>query len=310
MIATRSKTSLLAFVLVCASANARAADSPDTRDAAQLFRAGQAAYDHGDHEAAARAFEEAYRRAPRAAAAYNAGRAWQAAHSPARAADAYALALRDDASASDLRPEQRVHAQSSLEALRREVAEITVSEPSGARLDVGPVEARTIPATIYLPPGRHTLRVSSGEGEAFHEVVVTAGERRALTFPSVVAPAPPPVAAPDLAVRAVTPPPPPVSSGVRDPWAWITGGVAVAAGAGAAVLGLRFLDSKNNFEDSGFTDRGAHDDAIRLRAATNAAIGTAVIFAAISTWRFLRHPAPALQTWTASAPGALVGGSF
>jgi hypothetical protein len=48
-------------------------------EAASLFRAGTAAYERGAFRAAAVAFEDAHRRAPRAATMYNVGLAWQAA---------------------------------------------------------------------------------------------------------------------------------------------------------------------------------------------------------------------------------------
>jgi hypothetical protein len=100
-------------------------------------------------------------------------------------------------------------------------------------------------------------------------------------------------------------PPPPGPSGARDPWAWITGGLAIAAGASAAVLALRFSDKNDAYAASGYMDRELHDDALRLRTYTNVAIGTAAVFAAISAWRFLRHPS---ESRVAVAGGALLVG--
>src|SRR5262249_47150270 len=82
---------LLALLLRCW--RARAQDEDRTLAMAR-FRAASEAYGRGEYAAAARAFEESYRLVPRAAAVYNAARAWQAAGERARAADDYEAALK------------------------------------------------------------------------------------------------------------------------------------------------------------------------------------------------------------------------
>src|SRR5262245_28540195 len=80
--------------------------SPNERAAEGLFRVGDAAYSKHDYRAAAQAYEEAYRQAPRGAASYSAGLAWDAAGERGRAFDAFVLAL----GTSDLEPRLRTAA--------------------------------------------------------------------------------------------------------------------------------------------------------------------------------------------------------
>ena len=78
---------LILVFIVCLSLTGvtrRAAADGDTTRAARLFRAASDAYARHDFREAAVQFESAYRTAPRGAAIYNAGLAWEAAGDFAR----------------------------------------------------------------------------------------------------------------------------------------------------------------------------------------------------------------------------------
>src|SRR5262245_59201878 len=82
-----------AAIALAISTAAPRAHADDDATAAQFFKAGMAAHSRHEYRAAALAFEEAFRRAPRGPTIYNAGIMWEAAKEPARAADDYARAV-------------------------------------------------------------------------------------------------------------------------------------------------------------------------------------------------------------------------
>src|SRR5262245_28868576 len=100
--------------------------SADQR-ASALFQKGAAAYSRGDFRAAADAFEGAYRLVPAAAAAYNAGIAWQEGGDRPRAAEAYERAL----GAKDLDPTQGEDAKKRLAKLANELGRIRIKASGG-----------------------------------------------------------------------------------------------------------------------------------------------------------------------------------
>ena len=67
----------ITLLLATAARPVAAQSATNDREASEFFRAGEAAYGRADFAAAARAFEEAHRRAPHAATLYNAGLAWE-----------------------------------------------------------------------------------------------------------------------------------------------------------------------------------------------------------------------------------------
>ena len=142
------------------------ADDPKV-EAAKSFLAGSQAYARGDFRAAARAFDEAYRVAPRAPAVYNAGLSWEGAGELLRAADDYTQALE----ASDLGTAERADATGRLRALERTLARITVSSPPGTRLTLDDVDEPAWRTTFHVEPGRHTLRAVLPGGKEQNRVI-------------------------------------------------------------------------------------------------------------------------------------------
>src|SRR5688572_28065354 len=125
-----ARTSVLCVVLL--GATAAHAQTPPTEATAEsdgrfkalavsTFADGQVAFARGDFVAAGRAFEASHRHVPRAAAIYNAARAWDAAGDKARAADAFAIAL----DRTDLRGAEAAEASTRLRALDAELGIVT-----------------------------------------------------------------------------------------------------------------------------------------------------------------------------------------
>jgi hypothetical protein len=239
---------------------ARAGES----EAGEAFKAGAAAYAKNDFRAAAAAFERAYRAAPRGAAIYNAGLAWEAAGESARAADAYTAAL----SGGDLGATQTSDARARVAAMEKTLGRVEVTAPAGATVSLGHVEGAAAPVTVHVSAGPHDATVRFSDGTT---------SKRAFT---AVAGVSVPVAfeAPKASLAQDVPPPaavaPPGESSSGPPgsrkligFAALGGGV-IASGV-AIALGVAALSAKSEFDDSGHHDQDAHDRAASLRTMTN-----------------------------------------
>jgi hypothetical protein len=272
-----------ACTMACALAPRFACAEGAVEQAARSFRAGAEAYARGDFTTAARAFEAAYRMAPRAAAAYNAGLAWQGAGDPARAADDYATVV----GAHDEGGARRDDAAARLKALESKLARLVVTGPPGTHVSVDGAPEALVPLTGHLAPGRHAVRASfvdaRSESRAFD---ASAGEEVELRLPDPPA-APAPVAAappPAREVAAAAPAdrwtlqaerPPDGGASLRRTAAWVAlGGAVVAAGA-AVVFYEQGLSARDQFAGTGQTDASLRDQATTLRTLTQISWGVA-----------------------------------
>jgi hypothetical protein len=263
-------TALAATLAPCA---ARADDA--RAQAARSFQAGSDAYQRKDFRGAGRAFDDAYRIAPRGAAAYNGGLAWESAGERMHAADDYTLALE----ASDLGAAERADATGRLRALERTLGRLSLTSPSGTRLVLDDVDLPGSSPSVHLEPGKHALRVEypGGSGES-RTVLVRAGAEQSVKLgtASEEEPAPPPpVDAPsEPAVREHKSTPPPrresaaaPSSPDRTP-VWIALGGAVVVSGVAIALYERGLTVRNEFVNGGSIDPTLRSQATAYRAAT------------------------------------------
>jgi tetratricopeptide (TPR) repeat protein len=251
-----------------------------TEDAAQLFRAGQAAYERGDYRAAAQAFEQAHAIVPRGPAAFSAARSWDHGNELARAAQAYELCLTFD----DLASTERETAEARLAALRSELARIEVTAPAGAKLSVAHVRQRPIPFTVYLAPGDYYLEAEDDAGKRGQWIKAAKGETKKL---SLEAPPPPVTRAPKPRAKpkpkAVSPPR--ASEPEREStssstavWGWAALGMAAVSTGVGIYLGATGLAARDRFDDDGKRDADEHDVAVRNRLWANVAFGAALAF--------------------------------
>jgi hypothetical protein len=258
----------LAILLAAASALIAGpvrADEQEVAVAAETFRAGEAAYERGDFEAAARSFEVSHRLAPHAVAIFNAGLAWEAAEKLERAADAFNLAL----SLGGLDETRQADAKTHLDALSSKLGRALLAAPEGTLIWLAHAERASTPITVYLTPGEHPLKVLFADGSSDNTTVqIEAGKEVSL---QLSAPAPKPKATPG----PVEPKPDTsVDAPASDGTALIVGGavtlsIGVLAGVAAIGMGVAALDARDEFEASGNTDANAHDQADTLRTATN-----------------------------------------
>ncbi len=142
-----------------ASGSARADESTD--QAARLFRAGTESYARHDFRGAARQFESAYHIAPRGAAIYDAGLAWEQAGELPRAADDFASAIGN----GDTSSQQRSDATARLKALEARLARLVVTGPADAHVTVDDGSESSLPLGVHLAPGTHALFVKYTGGQ-------------------------------------------------------------------------------------------------------------------------------------------------
>jgi hypothetical protein len=146
-------------LVTVASGSARADGS--TEQAARLFKAGTELYARHDFREAARQFESAYRIAPRGAAIYDAGLAWEQAGEMPRAADDFATAIGN----GDTSSQQRSDATARLKALEARLARLVVTGPADAHVTVDDGSASSLPLGVHLAPGTHALFVTYAGGK-------------------------------------------------------------------------------------------------------------------------------------------------
>jgi tetratricopeptide (TPR) repeat protein len=269
-------TALALWALACSGA----AHAQSDRQASEFFRAGEAAYGRADFPAAARAFEEAHRRAPHAATLYNAGLAWELAGEAPRAADDYDSALR----LGSLDPRQATDANIRLAALEKRLARLAIIAPAGNTVSVAHVEKAEIPVLVHVQPGQYevTLFRPSGHTDAV-PVVGTAGARTEIAFDADLAPLP---AAPAVDLQT----PVAAESDRRRTWAFVGAASGCALGGAAIYLGLEALRARDTYNQSGHTDHGAYDRATSLRTWTNVLWIGAGVAAVASLTLFVTAP--------------------
>ncbi|HEY0713781.1 MAG TPA: hypothetical protein VGF45_13970, partial [Polyangia bacterium] len=229
--------------------------------------------------AAARAFEEAHRRAPHAATLYNAGLAWQWANQAARAADDYEAALK----LGGLSAQQRKDATDRLANLEPQLGHIrVVAPPDAGVVSVAHVERAPAPLTIHAPPGRHEVKLFRAQGSVeTSAVTIAAGQTGEVVFTRMRE------VAPSTARESVVPPQPTSTLAGRH-WAWIALGTSTAALSGAAVYtGISALDARDKYNASARTDVAAYDRATTLRSLTNILWAGTVLVAATGAFFML-----------------------
>jgi tetratricopeptide (TPR) repeat protein len=276
----RSVTPALALCAVLAATGfthpAAAQDSGGT--AGRAFQAGTQAYARGDFRVAAASFDEAYRIAPRGAAAYNAGLSWEAAGEAARASDDYARALR----AGDLGTVERADTTGRLRNLEsNKVGRVSVFAPDDARVSLDGRDVTDAGRGLHVTPGSHALSIEFGDGkQESRSVRVAAGEIVEIRRTGHG--------------EAAAPPAPPESSGstssdARAPTAaaseHIPAFVAFGGGVVASVLAIYFyergLSARNDFVATNDHDPSLHDQAETFRTLTWVSWSAAAICAGV-----------------------------
>ncbi|HEX8789431.1 MAG TPA: hypothetical protein VF765_00665 [Polyangiaceae bacterium] len=268
------------------SGSARADES--TEQAARLFKAATDLYTRHEFREAARQFESAYKIAPRGAAIYDAGRAWEQAGEPARAADDFAVAIGNGDTSSD----QRSDATARLKALEARLARLVVTGPADAHVTVDDGSASSLPLGVHLVPGTHGLFVTYAGGRTeSRDIDAQAGAEVVIRLT-----APASTQATDTPVSSGPAPeaPPPSGDGgasLRRMLAWSS-----LAGAGlVSILAIYFyVQGENALSEykNDLTSGSLHDQAVTDRTVTQVLAGLTVALGATSAFFFLWSPSP------------------
>jgi len=277
---TATRALALSAALAAASLTAPAAAQDAGGAAGRAFQAGTQAYARGDFRAAAASFDEAYRIAPRGAAAYNAGLSWEAAGEAARASDDYARALR----AGDLGTVERADTTGRLRNLESKLGRVSVFAPDDARVSLDGRDVTDAGRGLHVTPGSHALRIEYGDGQdESRSVRVAAGEVVEIRRTGHG--------------EAAAPPPAPESSGstssdTHAPAAAVAASdhipvfVAFGGGVVASVLAIYFyergLSARNDFVDqTNDHDPSLHDQAETFRTLTWVSWSAAAVCAGV-----------------------------
>jgi hypothetical protein len=298
-VARRARTRLasLTALVLTASCTIGVASGQEGAAAARSFQAGAQAYARSDFRAAAAAFDDAYRLAPRGAAAYNAGLSWERAGEAPRAAQDYSKAL----VSSDLGAAERADATGRLKGLEGHVGRLRVVAPDDAQVSVDDSDVTEVATHLYVAPGRHALRVQLGNGRTeSRSVSVGPGETVEARF-----------ASPELDVRPARPEAPPAADPLKTPasagpdrtMVFVTLGGAALMSIAAIVSYEHGLSERNAFVQGNYTSGSLRDQAETFRALTWVSWGLAGVLA--GTGAILWFTAPSSSTPTALRVGPM-----
>jgi hypothetical protein len=157
------------------------AQDGETEVARQRFLEGVRHYDQKDYEKARLAFLQAYLLKPHPAVLLNLAQSELKAGRYAEAAENFAKYIRENPQAEALS-----HAKGALDEARQKVAEVSVEvNGTGAVINVdgSDVGKSPLPYTVYLMPGRHTIRATTKSGLSADESLdAVAGQRMYVTL--------------------------------------------------------------------------------------------------------------------------------
>jgi hypothetical protein len=281
------------------SAHAQGADTTaeggDVEQARKHFGQGLKLYKDGDFDAALVQFERAYAEKPNFKVLYNIAQCYFELHQYVEARDTLARYLKEGAGQLDA--ERQTKVESDVSDLQRRIAHLTLTvNVTGATvyIDGKKIGLTPLSAAVDVSEGQRTISVETADRGSKQRVVrVGGGEDQTINI-DFAAPSAAPVAA--TTPSAKTDAPRSQASNGLGAGFWVTGGLAVALGAGAGVTGYLALrtqdDRKKDLETFGVT-RAELDDS-RKRAKTFALTsdilaGSAIVCAGVATVLLITH---------------------
>jgi hypothetical protein len=266
------------WIVVISPAVAQETAAPATNAkelARQRFREATEAYNDGRFSSAASLFEAADRLSPHAATRYNAATAWDQAGEASRAATGYEAALAQ----GTLDTSRETIARDRLATLKGTLAHVRILQPLGALVTVDHVQRTPVPTSFFLRPGSYEVTTEYRGTRTMTPARVVAGKDHILKlnvpFAEVVTP--PPAATPPPTAPSVPPDVPPSDASLQRTWGWIAVGAGVVFSGAAIYMGTRTLAARDDYRESGFTNREARDTASSRRLATNVFWGGALL---------------------------------
>jgi hypothetical protein len=281
------------------SAHAQSADTTaetgDVEQARKHFGQGLKLYKDGDFDAALVQFERAYAEKPNFKVLYNIAQCYFELHQYVEARDTLARYLKEGAGQLDAERQSKV--ESDVTDLQRRIAHLTLTvNVTGATvyIDGKKVGVTPLSTAVDVSEGQRTISVETADRGSKQRVVrVGGGEDQTISI-DFAAPSATPVTAAASQAKSETPRPQ-ASNGLGAGF-WVSGGLALALGAGAGVTGYLALkaqdDRKKDLQTFGVTP-GDLDDT-RKRAKTFALTsdilaGSAIVCAGVATVLLITH---------------------
>jgi hypothetical protein len=273
MHASRGLVTALLFALALSFAPASHADEDQvTSKAHKLYSDAKKALGDKHYKEAALGFEAASRLKPHAVALYTAAQAWELAGDPARAADAYTLAL----ATPKLSDSQAERCNSRLAELGKSLGVLSVAGDAGTRIRLDDHMELGAPTKVYGSAGEHRLRIERVDGTSETKTVTLEAGKQSSLDSSVKPEAQPetPEVKPKK-VHMAEPAKHPVESEKPHGSALKTiGFVSLGAGlgvlGGAALLAMSAKDAESTYNSSPSDD--TYDHAKSLEKRTNIAL--------------------------------------
>ena len=153
-------TALCLAALAPAAAEAQSADQ--TAEARRLYSEAKKAMGEKKYKDAALGFEAASKLKTSAVSLYTAAQAWELAGEPARAADAYSLAL----GTGKLSESQAQRSQERLAELEKRLGAISVNGADGTLVQLDDHMELVVPAKVHGLPGDHSLGIKRKDGSS------------------------------------------------------------------------------------------------------------------------------------------------
>ena len=309
------RLSLCLATLSPLAAHAQSVEAPAGGDTAEVeqarkhFGQGLKLYKDGDFDAALVQFERAYAMKPNFKVLYNIAQCHFELHQYVEARDALSRYLKDGA--GSIEAERQSAVQNDLAELERRIAHLTLKvNVTGATVYVDGKKAGVTPLSmpIDVNEGQRTISVETTDRGSKQRIVRVAGgeaQTVSLDFATLA-----PTAMPTNSSAKADGPTTRTSAGLGAGF-WITGGLAVALGAGATgYFALKAQDDHDGDLKRFGVSEGELDDS-RKRAQTFAVTtdilaGSAIVFAGIATVLLVTHDSRDQQIGLGVGPGNLL----
>ena len=313
-IAIRVSLSLATLSPLAAHAQATAPAGEETGEVEQArkhFGQGLKLYKDGDFDAALVQFERAYAVKPNFKVLYNIAQCHFELHQYVEARDTLSRYLKDGA--GSIEAERQSTVQNDLAELERRIAHLTLQvNVTGATVYVDGKKAGVTPLSmpIDVNEGQRTISVETTDRGSKQRIVrVAGGEAQTVSLDfATLAPTAMPANSGAKADGQMTR----TSAGLGAGF-WITGGLAVALGAGAGATGYFALKAQDDHDGDlkrFGVSKGELDDS-RKRAQTFAVTtdilaGGAIVFAGIATVLLVTHDSGDQHVGLGVGPGHLL----
>lgn len=247
---------------------AHGADDAQLAEARRLYNDAKKAMTEKRYKDAALAFEGASRIKAHAVALYTAAQAWELADEPARAADAYALAL----STPKLSDAQTKRSEERLVELQKKLGVVSATGNEGTRVRLDDHMEVGVPAKLHGVGGDHEIVITRSDGSSdTKQVKLTVGKTLDLDAEARPEPEAEKKPEPETEVELSEPAKRPIEvKSDSGPWktiGYVSLGAGIAALGGGALLGLSAKDAEDTYKAS--PTRETFDHAKGLESKTN-----------------------------------------